>query len=103
MRGFHVIVPPEYRSLGCLPPEQFAPALMETLGMPYYAGLLSAAQFHGAAHQRPQVFQVVVESITHSIRRRIDGGHRWNDLLRRDILRSCASSSFLISTPTSKR
>ena len=60
-RGFYVIVPPEYRSLGCLPADQFIPALMEQLGLPYYAGLLSAAQYHGAAHHRPQVFQVLVE------------------------------------------
>jgi predicted transcriptional regulator of viral defense system len=60
-RGFHVVVPPEYRRLGCLPPEQFVPQLMAQLGLDYYAALLSAAQFHGAAHQRPQAFQVMVE------------------------------------------
>ena len=27
----------------------------------YYVGLLSAAELFGAAHQRPQVFQVVVD------------------------------------------
>ncbi len=58
-RGFYVIVPPEYRVLGCLPPDQFVPQLMEHLGLDYYAGLLSAAQYHGAAHHRPQQFQVV--------------------------------------------
>jgi predicted transcriptional regulator of viral defense system len=58
-RGFYVIVPPEYRILGCLPAEHFIPLLMEHLGEAYYAGLLSAAQYHGAAHHRPQVFQVV--------------------------------------------
>ncbi len=57
-RGFYVIVPPEYFSLGCLPAEQFIPALMKRLNLPYYAGLLSAAQYYGAAHQRPQEFQV---------------------------------------------
>jgi len=57
-RGFYVIVPPEYKSLGCLPADQFIPALMESLGQTYYAGLLSAAQYHGAAHHRPQEFQV---------------------------------------------
>ena len=60
-RGFYVIVPPEYRSLGCLPADQFIPALMKTLNLPYYAGLLTAAQYHGAAHQRPQQFQVFLE------------------------------------------
>mgnify|MGYP001614329839 FL=1 len=28
-RGFYVIVPPEYRAAGCLPPEQFIPDLMD--------------------------------------------------------------------------
>ncbi len=60
-RGFHVIVPPEYRRLECLPPEQFVPQLMALRGLEYYVGLLSAAQYHGAAHQRPQQFQVMVE------------------------------------------
>jgi predicted transcriptional regulator of viral defense system len=59
-RGFWVIVPPEYKTIGCLPPDQFIPQLMEHLGESYYAGLLSAAEYHGAAHHRPQVFQVVV-------------------------------------------
>ena len=60
-RGFYVIVPPEYRRLGCLPADQFIPALMEHRNIRYYAGLLSAAQYHGAAHHRPQEFQVVLE------------------------------------------
>ena len=60
-RGFYVIVPPEYRRIGCLPAEQFIPALMEHRSARYYVGLLSAAQYHGAAHYRPQEFQVVLE------------------------------------------
>jgi predicted transcriptional regulator of viral defense system len=59
-RGFYVIIPPEYRSLGCLPADQFIPALMKRLGLCYYAGLLSAAEYHGAAHHRPQEFQVLL-------------------------------------------
>ena len=59
-RGFYVIVPPEYRRLGCLPADQFVPALMEHRNVRYYVGLLSAAQYHGAAHHRPQEFQVVL-------------------------------------------
>ncbi|MBM2806045.1 MAG: hypothetical protein HW419_3938 [Deltaproteobacteria bacterium] len=51
-RGFYVVIPPEYRSLGCLPADQFIPALMKRQGQSYYAGLLSAAQYHGAAHHR---------------------------------------------------
>jgi predicted transcriptional regulator of viral defense system len=59
-RGFYVIVPPEYRRLGCLPADQFVPQLMEHLREPYYVALLSAAELHGAAHQRPQALQVMV-------------------------------------------
>ncbi len=60
MRSFHVIVPPEYKQLGCLPAEHFVDQLMEKLGEPYYVALLSAAERHGAAHQRPQSLQVMV-------------------------------------------
>jgi predicted transcriptional regulator of viral defense system len=61
-RGFHVAVPPEYRRLGCLPAEQFIGQLMEHLREPYYVALLSAAELHGAAHQRPQALQVIVRT-----------------------------------------
>ena len=61
-RGFHVIVPPEYRRLGCLPADEFVPQLMQHLGETYYVALLSAAELHGAAHQRPQCFQVMVRA-----------------------------------------
>ncbi len=60
VRSFHVIIPPEYRRLGCLPAEQFVDQLMQVWGEPYYLGLLSAAERHGAAHQRPQATQVMV-------------------------------------------
>jgi predicted transcriptional regulator of viral defense system len=60
MRSFHVVVPPKYRRLGCLPAEHFIDQLMEYLGEPYYVALLSAAERHGAAHQRPQPLQVMV-------------------------------------------
>jgi len=59
-RGYYIIVPPEYRSLNCLPAEQFIPVLMESKNLQYYAGLLTAAQYYGAAHQRPQEFQVML-------------------------------------------
>ena len=67
-RGFYVIVPPEYRSLGCLPAEQFIHDLMNYLGEIYYVGLLSAAEYHGAAHQRSQIFQIIVAKSRRSIR-----------------------------------
>jgi predicted transcriptional regulator of viral defense system len=58
-RGFYVIVPLEYRSSGAPPVSWFIDDLMRHLGKPYYAGLLTAASLHGAAHQAAQVFQVL--------------------------------------------
>jgi predicted transcriptional regulator of viral defense system len=60
-RGFHVVVPPEYRAWGTLPGELFIDGMMKALGRGYYVGLLTAAAMHGAAHQAPQVFQVMVD------------------------------------------
>jgi predicted transcriptional regulator of viral defense system len=84
-RGFFVVVPPEYRRLRCLPPEQFAPQLMKHLGRPYYVALLSAAELHGAAHHRPQRFQVMVPKN----RRPIECGEaRVQFVARRDLERT---------------
>jgi predicted transcriptional regulator of viral defense system len=81
-RGFYVIVPPEYRSLKSLPADQFIPALMQRLGRTYYAGLLSAAQFHGAAHHRPQEFQVMVAKSRRAI---VSGAVRVTFIVRKNI------------------
>ena len=58
-KGFYVIVPPEYRARGILPPAHFVDDLMRYLERDYYAGLLSAAAMHGAAHKQPQEFHIV--------------------------------------------
>jgi predicted transcriptional regulator of viral defense system len=81
-RGFYVIVPPEYRSLGSLPADQFIPALMQRLGLTYYAGLLSAAQYYGAAHHRPQEFQVMLAKSRRAI---TSGAVRVTFIVRKDI------------------
>jgi predicted transcriptional regulator of viral defense system len=60
VRGFHTIISPEYRRLGCPPAEHFIDQLMQLWNEPYYVCLLSAAERHGAAHQRPQATQVMV-------------------------------------------
>lgn len=60
-RGLYVVIPPEYRSWGVLPGELFIDAMMRALGRDYYVSLLTAAAMHGAAHQAPQVFQVMVD------------------------------------------
>lgn len=58
-RGAYVPVPPEFRAWGSPPASHFIDPMMHQLGHPYYVGLLSAAEVHGVAHQRPQVFQVL--------------------------------------------
>ncbi len=84
-RGFHVIVPPEYRRLGCLPAEQFIPQLMEHLGEIYHVALLSAAELHGAAHHRPQAFQVMLAANRRPI---VCGQVRVQFIARRDLART---------------
>jgi predicted transcriptional regulator of viral defense system len=60
-RGFYVVIPPEFRSWGTVPASHFIDDLMRALDRRYYVALLSAAELHGAAHQAPQVFQVMVD------------------------------------------
>lgn len=60
-KGLYQIIPVEYESTGSLPPEWIIHDLMTHLGIPYYIGLLSAAALHGAAHQAPQIFQVICQ------------------------------------------
>jgi len=60
-RGLYVVIPPEYRSWGVTPADWFVDALMGHLGRCYYVALLSAAAYHGASHQAPQVFQVMAD------------------------------------------
>lgn len=58
--NFILIVPLEYKRLGIVPADWFIDPLMKHLDIPYYIGVLSAAQLQGAAHQKPMQFQVVV-------------------------------------------
>jgi predicted transcriptional regulator of viral defense system len=67
-RGFYVLVPAEYRVAGCPPATWFVDDLMRFLKQSYYVGLLSAAAFHGAAHQQPMAFQVVTDRPTRPIK-----------------------------------
>ena len=56
---FFVIVPPEYRTAGAPPAAWVLDPYMRFLGTPYYLGLLSAAEWHGATHFALPVTQVV--------------------------------------------
>lgn len=58
-KGYYIIIPPQYKARGILPPALFIDGLMKFLKRPYYVGLLNAAALHGAAHQQPQEYFVV--------------------------------------------
>lgn len=58
-KGFYCVIPPQYALQGILPPSYYVNQLMAYYNKPYYVGLLSAAAFWGAAHQRPQQFSII--------------------------------------------
>ncbi len=60
-RGFYVIVPPQFLSMGAPPPSWYIDALMANEQRPYYVGLLKAAELHGATHQAVMEFQVITD------------------------------------------
>jgi hypothetical protein len=67
-RDFFVVVPREYRAAGCPPASWFIDDLMRHMGRRYYVGLLTAAALHGAGHQQPMAFQVIVDSAERDIK-----------------------------------
>ena len=58
-KGYYLVIPPQYKAKGILPPSLYLDAFMQELKRPYYLALLNAAAYHGAAHQQPQEFYVV--------------------------------------------
>lgn len=66
-RDFFVVVPREYRAAGCPPASWFIDDLMRHMRRRYYVGLLNAAALHGAGHQQPMTFQVVVDAAEREI------------------------------------
>jgi predicted transcriptional regulator of viral defense system len=67
-RGLYIIVPPEHQLFGSIPAEELVPILMKYINADYYVGLLSAAAYHGASHQKPARFQVISnKKIKHSL------------------------------------
>lgn len=58
-KGYYLIIPPQYKSQGILPPVLYLDSFMKELKRPYYLALLNAAAYHGASHQQPQEFFVV--------------------------------------------
>ena len=60
-KEFYVIIPPQYSSRGMLPPTLFVNDMMDFLNRDYYVALFSAAALHGAGHQQPMEFQIMIQ------------------------------------------
>src|SRR6202035_3201285 len=60
-RGLYVFVPPEYWSWRVVPAEWFIDPMMDHLSREYYVSFLNAAGYHGASHQAPQTYTVMVD------------------------------------------
>lgn len=60
-KEFYLIIPPEFSARQTLPLGYFVDDLMKFLKREYYAGLLTAAMYHGAAHQQPQSQFIITE------------------------------------------
>lgn len=56
---FYLILPPEYRREGMLPPCEYIDELMGYLRKPYCVALLNAAEIYGAVRQHPMEFVVM--------------------------------------------
>lgn len=101
-RGLYIPIPPQHRSWGAVPATWFVDALMTHLGRAYYVGYLSAAELHEAAHQRSQVFQVVVDR---DLRARSFGRVRVRFIKNRDVAdlptlrRNTPTGTMAVSTP----
>lgn len=82
-KGFYVIVPTEYGLTGLVPATFYIGKMMDFLGRSYYVGLLSAAAFYGAAHQRPQSFFVMNNGV--SLRDSVRAGIKYSFIRKKDI------------------
>ncbi|MBN1675919.1 MAG: hypothetical protein JXR37_33050 [Kiritimatiellae bacterium] len=100
--AFYAIIDPGNQGFGFAPPHAFLDDWAKHRGLEYYVGGVSAAEMHGASHQRPQGYQVVVNRalrpfvhgdlrITFFRKRRIGGG-MWQE-------RTVPSGYLRVSTP----
>lgn len=81
--GFYVIIPVDYGLKGVVPPTEYIDPLMKYLGKVYYVGLLNAAALHGAAHQQPQEYTVIVND--KNLRGKAKKGVKINFITRYDL------------------
>jgi predicted transcriptional regulator of viral defense system len=101
-RGFYVVVPEQYMQTSAPPPGWFIDALMKDWQSKYYVGLLSAAELYGAAHHRPQEFQVICDTSHRAIRLaryRIRFFKKWNVEATPVVQRNTPTGQMQVSTP----
>ncbi len=94
-RGFYVIVPPEHRQFGSLPADELLPLLMKHLNIEYYVAILTAAQYHGATHQKPGSFQVICEK---QIQRKLKFGRVWIDCIYKKSIKDLPIQNITVKT-----
>lgn len=94
-RGLYIIVPPEHRQRGCIPAEELVPILMQHLNINYYAGLLTAGIYYGAAHQKPGAFQIIAEK---QIKRELKFGQVYINCLYKRSLKNLPTRDITVST-----
>lgn len=67
-RGFYVALDVQHQAAGMLDPAWFVDDWARHMHMTYYVGGLSAAERHGAAHQRPMQFQIFGDRQVRNVR-----------------------------------
>jgi predicted transcriptional regulator of viral defense system len=68
---------------------------MDHLGVDYYAALLTAAQYHGAAHQKPVVFQIITNK---QLKKELEFGQVRIDCLYKKSLKDLPTQNITVST-----
>jgi len=95
LKGLYVIVPPEDRPYGSIPAEELVPIIMRHLGATYYVGLLSAAIYFGATHQKPAKFQIISNK---RIKHTLKFGQVIIELIYKNSLLNLPTKDFVVST-----
>ena len=94
-KGLYVIVPPEHMVHGSIPAEELIPIIMNHLNADYYVGLLSAAGFYGASHQKTFRFQVITNArIVHPL----EFGQIKIEIVRRKVISDLPLRDFTVNT-----
>ncbi len=101
-RGFYVALDVQHQAGGMLDPAWFVDDWARHMRMAYYVGGLSAAERHGAAHQRPMQFQVFGDRQVRDVRQpelHMATFYKRNLAVTPTITLKSPAGYFLVSTP----